>query len=261
MGVTLMLLDGPMGTELERRGVSTEGRGWSAYAIDAAPDVVRSIHEDYVRAGAELHRANTFRTQPGVFPVEWRVLLGKAVRLAREAAGSRVIGSIAPVEDCYRPELSPSSDEARRAHDAVARAFVEEGISRVVCETFPHAGEARVAVECAVRAGLETWVALTAGPDGALMTPAAMEVAARDCVAAGASAVLVCCTGAEITRSYVERIAKVGAPFGAYANGYGVAPDRYAALAAEWVRAGAGIVGACCGTGPAHVARLRSLGA
>src|SRR5690606_31996784 len=99
------------------------------------------------------------------------------------------------------------------------------------------------------------------GPDGALMAPEAMERAARDCVAAGASAVLVNCTAADRTLPYVERLARVGVPFGAYANA-GVdcrarpTPEEYAAIARTWSAAGASIVGACCGCGPEHVAAL-----
>src|SRR5262249_12386585 len=139
----------------------------------------------------------------------------------------------------------------------------------LVCETFPHAGEARVAVEEAVKTGLETWAALTAGPDGTLMTPSAMEKAARDCVLAGAGAVLGCCTGARLTVPYVERLAGLGVPFGAYAKageardglGWGQASvaERYLAIARSWVDAGATIIGACCGTGPAHIEALRTL--
>jgi S-methylmethionine-dependent homocysteine/selenocysteine methylase len=267
----MILLDGPMGTELAARGVDTTGEGWSAYAIDVAPEVVRAIHVDYMRAGAAVHRTNTFRTQPRIFPDRWEVLTQAAVRLAREACPvpARVAGSIAPVFDCYRPDLSPSSDEARTAHRALARRLHQSGVDLLVCETFPHAGEARLAVEEAVKTGLETWAALTAGPDGTLMTPSAMEQAARGCVAAGARAVLVCCTGARLTLPYVERLAGIGVPFGAYANageaadglgwGQAGAAERYLAIARSWVEAGATILGACCGTGPAHIAALRTL--
>jgi homocysteine S-methyltransferase len=78
----------------------------------------------------------------------------------------------------------------------------------------------------------------------------------------------VCCTAARLTLSYVERLARVGVPFGAYANagdpadGLGGEPgaaDRYAAIAASWMATGATVVGSCCGTGPAHVAALARL--
>jgi S-methylmethionine-dependent homocysteine/selenocysteine methylase len=257
-----------MGTELAARGVSTEGEGWSAYAIDVAPEVVHSIHADYANANAEIHRTNTFRTQPRIFPTTWRSLTKRAVDLARSgSAGSgRVAGSMTSVFDCYRPDLSPPPDVARATHRSLARALSEDGVDLLICETFPHGGEARIAVEEAVRTEKETWVALTAGPDGSLMTPEEMESAARDCVAAGASAVLVCCTSATLTLPYVDRLTRVGgAKVGAYANiGVGddektMTPDRYFDLATKWKEAGATILGSCCGTSPSYIQRLHSL--
>ena len=177
-------------------------------------------------------------------------------------------GSIAPVADCYRPDLSPGS-ASRPEHRELARALAAAGVDVLLCETFPAPLEAVVAVEEAVRTGIETWAALTAGPEGDLLTPSAFEEAARACLGAGASAVLVNCVAAARTAPYVERLAGLGAAFGAYANagpasegmGWGAegGARRYAALAQAWIEAGATIVGGCCGTGPAHIAALAAL--
>jgi S-methylmethionine-dependent homocysteine/selenocysteine methylase len=134
---------------------------------------------------------------------------------------SDLAGSLAPVEDCYRPDLSPPGDLARSVHRAVATALAEAGVDRIVCETFPHPGEARIAVEEATKTGLPTWVALTAGPDGGLLDPHELGRAARDCVRAGAAAVLVCCTSARLTLPYLEEVAKARVQFGAYASAGG----------------------------------------
>src|SRR5688500_17354583 len=105
----MILLDGPLGTELDRRGVPTPLPRWSAGAVDAAPDVLRAIHADYARAGATVHTANTFRTKRRTLGDDWERLARRAIAIARESvpAGHRVAGSIAPLEDCYRPDLSP----------------------------------------------------------------------------------------------------------------------------------------------------------
>lgn len=244
-----------MGSELTRRGVSTLGEAWSAYAIETAPDVIEQIHRDHARDGARVHRTNTFRAQPRLFPDRWEAMVRKAILLAR-SGGGRIAGSIAPVFDCYRPDLSPG-EASRAAHAAMANAF--EGVDLLICETFPSAVEARVAVEEAVKTRKETWVALTAGPDGTLLTPSQLAAAARDCVHAGAGAVLVCCTGASLTLPYVEALSTLGVPFGAYANGgddYNGSHERYAAFARTWVDVGASLVGACCG---ASISGLKSM--
>ena len=56
----VIILDGATGTELERRGVPMHGEAWSAMALYTHPEVVRQVHEDYIRAGADIIITNTF---------------------------------------------------------------------------------------------------------------------------------------------------------------------------------------------------------
>ena len=70
----MILLDGPLGTELDARGVATPPPLWSAAAITEAPDVIQAIHRDYALAGATLHTTNTFRTRPRQAGPAWATL-------------------------------------------------------------------------------------------------------------------------------------------------------------------------------------------
>lgn len=266
----ITLLDGPLGTELIRRGVPAPAPGWSAYALETAPEVVAAIHRDYAAAGATLHTADTFRTKRRAFPDRWEALARRAVRLAREAvpAGHRVAGSVAPLEDCYRPDLSPADPGPE--HRELAQALAGAGVDVLLCETFPHVGECLAAVEACVATGVETWAAFTAGPSADLLSPAQIAAGARAAWDAGAAVVLVNCVPVADTRRFLEPLAEDGRPFGAYANaghtrdGIGwehqtaEGPARYAALATGWAALGASVIGSCCGTGPAHTAALRA---
>lgn len=265
----LTVLDGPIGSLLAARGVATPPPMWSAAALVTAPDAVRRIHADYVAAGATVHTADTFRTKRRQSGPAWRDLTRLALSIAREAVptGQLVAGSLSPLEDCYRPDLSPA--DARPEHREMARALVEEGADLILCETFPHVGEALIAVEEAVSTGAPVWVAFTAGPEGELLTPDAIALGAREAARRGASAVLVNCTAAAKTLPFVERLSEAGVPFGAYANagdapedfnrsvGDRAAEERYVQFARSWVAAGATLIGSCCGTGPGHIAALR----
>lgn len=259
------MIDGAMGTELARRGVPDPLPGWSAHALETAPDVVAAVHRDYAAAGAQVHTTNTFRTQRRSFGAAWETVARRAVRIAREnAGGGRVAGSIAPLEDCYRPDLSPGL-AARGEHAELARVLASEGVDIVLCETFASPTEARVAVEEGVRTGIPTWVALHPMGDFAL------REAARACIDAGAAAVLVNCIPATQTLRHVEKLQGLGVPFGAYANagaaeegiGWDADPEAgaaaYEALARTWLDVGATLVGGCCGTSPAHIARLAKM--
>jgi len=79
----ITILDGPLGTELNRRGVGTKLPMWSAGAIKSAPEIIHAIHADYARAGATVHTANTFRTKARNVGNSWEGLARQAVRLAR----------------------------------------------------------------------------------------------------------------------------------------------------------------------------------
>lgn len=267
----IAILDGPVGTELAARGVATELPLWSAAAIESAPAVLGAIHAAYRDAGADVHTAATFRTQPTLLGARFESLARGAVRIARASIGAaRLAGSVAPVADCYRPDLSPGL-ASRGAHRALARVLADAGVDLLLCETFPVETEALVAVEECLSTGLPTWLALTAGPDADLLTPAELARIGRRATQLGAEAVLVNCVPASVTRPYVAELASAGVELvGAYANA-GHADDAvgwcasdvpsataYLAYAREWVRAGAAIVGSCCGTTPAHIAALAS---
>src|SRR5919202_4396073 len=89
-GGETVLLDGAMGTELERRRVPMDAVGWDAAALPTHPATVREVHEDYIRAGADVITTNTFATarhvlEPAGMGERFRSLNTRAVTLAREA--------------------------------------------------------------------------------------------------------------------------------------------------------------------------------
>lgn len=266
----ITLLDGPLGTELITRGVPIPSNPWwTAWALKHRPEAVSELHRDYARAGATVHTTCTFRTHRRNIGEEWESLAVKAVKLARESVPPKhvVAGGIAPQEDCYRPDLSPG-EHGREEHRELARLLASEGVDLLLCETFSHVGEALAAVEECVATGVETWISFTSGPENNLLTVEDVAAGGQEAVQRGARAVLVNCIPATKTLPYVERLASLGVPCGAYANA-GSADERlgwaegskgvqaYADLAASWIEAGATLIGSCCGTGPAHIAELK----
>ena len=61
-----VIMDGGVSTEMERKGLAMDGSVWSGTAHVIHPDIVREVHEDYIRAGAEVITANTFACAPHV---------------------------------------------------------------------------------------------------------------------------------------------------------------------------------------------------
>ena len=269
----ITILDGPMGTLLNARGIDTPAPLWSASAIESSPESIASIHREYVGAGATVHTTATFRTQFRTAGDRWKALTHRAVDLTRRSLPDdhRVAGSLAPLEDCYRPDLSPL--DCRLEHLQMARELAAAGCDLILCETFSNPSEAIEACSAALETGLPVWLALTAGPSGDLMSPTKMAETAILAEREGVAAILVNCTPATITYRFVEKLADANLkiPMGAYANAGNTADQigwktanpqsvqRYVDCAKQWKSAGATIFGGCCGTGPEHLKALSQL--
>jgi len=268
----MIVLDGATGTELARRKVDTRGTLFSAEALlsPAGLEALRDVHDAYIKAGAQVITANTFRTNPRKAGARWRELTELAVGIARRS-GAAVAGSMAPVEDCYRPDLRPSRKVALDEHRALAGALAAAGCDLLLVETVAAADEGLVAVSAAVETGLPVWVAAMAMPEGRMRNGDDLGAFFRDARAAGARAALINCVPCAGVDLGLEAAAASGLPFGAYAHMGEVdaaagwpatpvlSPEEYAARAAAWLERGALIIGGCCGTTPDHISALARL--
>ena len=258
-----------MGTEIERRGLALDLPLWSARALLERPDLVLEIHRDNVAAGADILTANTFRTQRGSLESAGlgnraAELTRAAVSIARQAADEAgrpvwVAGSAAPLADCYRPDLVADRAVLEREHAAHVENLLAAGVDFVLVETMNTIREAQAAAG-AVRGGAPVIVSFVTDGRGSLLSGEPLEDAVRAILPLRPFAVGVNCVPASRVRGEVERIqaSESETAVAAYANVLSdpAPPEEYAALAAEWLRGGARVVGGCCGTTPAHVAAL-----
>ena len=271
------LLDGGLGTELARRGVDTRSGLFSAAALldERGRAALREVHREYVEAGACIVTAATFRTNRRALAAagleaRFPELAQVAVREARAASAGRalVAGSMAPVEDCYRPDLRPPAAQAAREHLEHARALAAAGCDLLLVETVAAADEGLAAVAAAAATGLPVWVAAMVTPRGTMLDGSDPEQFFLRAVDAGAQAALINCTPPDGVDLALPAAAAAGVRFGAYAHLGEVDPavpwppapalpaGEYAARVSEWVSRGATVVGGCCGTTPAHIRAL-----
>ena len=122
----IKLLDGAMGSEFIRRGINLPEHIWSAHLNLEASEVIYKIHKEYLDAGADYLTTNTFRATPRAYSKiglslkeaekSAELSLKSAIRIAKNAANenTEILGSIAPLEDCYTPELFPGVDAAKK---------------------------------------------------------------------------------------------------------------------------------------------------
>jgi S-methylmethionine-dependent homocysteine/selenocysteine methylase len=271
----ITILDGAMGTALEARGIDTDSALWSATPLFTNPAAISAVHRAYAQAGATVHTAATFRTQPARAGDDAQRLTDQAVQLARQAVPSshRVAGSMAPIADCYKPNSTPT--DTANDHKKMASFLKNSGVDLILVETFANPREAEVATRAAVHTGLEVWTSLTAGFRADLLTPQQLAVAAQAVQQAGASAILVNCIPHEVLIDYIIEVIDVigdAAPIGAYGNAGPIpifgdhcaapalraseAVARYVRSAQSWVDAGCTILGGCCGTDVPHIIGL-----
>src|SRR5713226_10625375 len=185
-----VLLDGATGTELVRRGIR-----WRKHGMLTDAPAVERLHGEYLAAGADVIRTNTFQLNPRVYLNVFRNrehmrhigapgledlvprLLRTAVELARKArakAGREkdvaIAGVLSPLEHCFRPDLAPAEDVARREHEELARVFADAGVDFLLLESMNTIHEARAALAAGRLSGLRVWVSFVLGPEGDLLS-------------------------------------------------------------------------------------------
>ena len=187
-----LLLDGGTGSELQRRGVDvllgSTGRlkAWSATANLAAGDVVRQVHQDYLRVGADIITSNNFWTSPSRLATldageDWRTYAEAAARnalAAREAGNPQayVAGGIAPPALQDRDSGDLASDVARMGESAFAteigdhaRLLAAAGVDVILLEYLGYIEECAAAVRACADIDLPLFVGIRhIGADGSM---------------------------------------------------------------------------------------------
>jgi homocysteine S-methyltransferase len=278
LATRVMVADGAMGTMLYAKGVFIN-RCFDELNL-VQPPLIADVHEDYVRAGADILETNTFgasRTRLAAFGLaEKLVAINQAgVRIAREAAGDRafVAGAIGPLGVNIEPLGPTSFAEARELFREQAAALWGAGVDLFVLETFHDLNELREAV-LAVRhvAGAEPVIVaqVTIDDEGSLREGADAEVFTPLLDAMPVDVIgLNCSVGPKAMLDTLERMAgltsrplsvmpNAGSPVSVDGrNIYLCSPEYMAQYARRYLQIGVKIIGGCCGTTPAHIKELR----
>jgi S-methylmethionine-dependent homocysteine/selenocysteine methylase len=265
-----LVLDAALGTDLLARGARLPSPLWSAQALLDAPELVEAIHRENAAAGADVLTIASFRLhgrnlRESPCALSQEELLALAVTLARRWAPSGVwiAGSLAPLEDCYRPDLAPKQEQILFSeHAGMASALARAGVDLILAETMNTVREAAAAVRAAAATDLPVVVSCVTDTEGRLLSgePLVDLVRALGALASPPDALGINCVAAGRLDGDLGLLgaSAPGVPLAAYGNTFGafVVPPAYAELATEWVRLGARLVGGCCGTTAAHTAAV-----
>ncbi len=285
----IIVLDSAMGTELQARGADISLPLWSAKALLEKPDTVRQIHIDNIDAGADIITANTFRTQRRTiekagyknenndYTETARLLTFSAAELAKDAVMITrdevlVAGSIAPLEDCYKPELAPDTDTLCTEHYEHAVNLRDAGVDLLLPETMNNVREISAVLNQIHKTGKEYMISMICRNNKELLSGELIMDAVNIIEKFSPSAILANCIHPSLAESVISAIKSLtGRPVGVYANiadplggksdkfKPDISPAEYFDYASKWKRMGAVIIGGCCGTTPEYIRKISIL--
>jgi methionine synthase I (cobalamin-dependent) len=282
----ILIVDGAMGTELRRRGMILDAYAWSGPAALTHPDLLSTIHADYLRAGADVVTTNTFGTNRFVLDaagladrfLEINRAAVRAARNAFERAGRKaaIAGSISCLPPGFDISAYPDPHTESAAYEELAALLAELGVDLLALEMMEDVEHAVRACEAARRVGLPIWLGVSArlAADGRLVAydfprtslssildallgsePAVVNVMHTPVAAVPAALQLL----ERRWRGYRGAYPEIGEEAGGAEahSGDASSPRELASSASGWIRAGARVIGGCCGTTPAHIKALR----
>lgn len=286
--MSITILDGGMSRELMRLNAPFKQPEWSALSLYEKPSAVQQVHEEFIKAGAQVITTNSYAVVPfhigeQRFHADGKMLSDLAGRLAKSAVKNsgvlttKIAGSLPPMFGSYRADLIEKDRFADIAQPII------DGLSPYVdlwlCETQSAIIEPVSVQKLLPKDNRPLWVSFTLIdekpiPEPQLRSGESVKSAVEKMVEIGVSAILFnCCQPEVIEQALIvtqETLAKLGATHiqtGAYANAFApqpedatandgldevrkdLTPESYLEWAKKWTAQGATIVGGCCGIG------------
>lgn len=289
----IIVIDGATGTELQRRGAAMHKGSWCALATEVHPDMLRAIHEDYIRAGARIITANTFATtrevlEPldlgGKFESLNRLAVDLAVEARDKAAAGGppvlVAGSISHTRPGGRGKWSPEvSDVQKFEADCTEMAAIHKagGCDFILAEMMGDADFTPAVIRAAKANDLPVWVGLSAlqRPDGVIGTYTNEAIPFADVlapiVAEGADVMGIMHSKPRLIQPALDLLkGHWSGPLLAYPDSLSEKPteadtipfddvisdDVFVDYCMGWLDAGVQVIGGCCGLTVSHIAAL-----
>ncbi len=267
----ILILDGATGTELQRRGIETTLPLWSA--------------SDYIQSGADIIITNTFRTTERTFrkvnihgkakeaTLTACFLAKQAIKESKTKRKVFIAGSIAPLEDCYSPQLTPSQEDLLVEHLEYAKNLKEGGVDFILIETMITLRETLAALEAVREVNMPVAVCFCCDENSNLLSGEDIAKAVGLIEPYNPLFIGVNCLSCKYVPRLIDRLNIVTSiPLCVYAQGNGQPDDKegwkfsknggaswYAKQAKIWKEKGVQIIGGCCGTTPEYINKISSL--
>lgn len=269
------LLDGAIGSYLEEVSDYEHSPLWSSKKNIEDPENVFNLYEAYLKAGADILSTNTFRTNPIAFELSdsnrnYKNFVKDSVNITLEAAKKYdilVAGSNAPAEDCYNKERKLSKEKLEYNHKNHIDLLVESGVSFILNETFGHLDEIKIVSDYCEKNNIPFVLSLFMNDDNKILSGHKLEEVYAFLSDKGPLAVTINCATIETyillrNRGFFFDGFYLNCGSGNYSDKLiktGISPSVYKDLAKHFSDRNQFMLGACCGSGPNHIAELRTM--
>lgn len=292
-----VLMDGAMGTELERRGLQIEEQGWSATALQDHSSIVQSVHEDYLRAGSRIHIVNSFALARHVLdPIglddRFEQLNQQSVRLFDRAVSTTNIdrnlvwaaGSISTFSaGSDRNQLPERKQFAKNCFDQ-AEILAQAGVDLFALEMLFDVEFSSTMLDAVIPFGLPVilgftceWkteqgkdLIVTRGLDGSTRSLEEVLSTMLNKLSYPELIPAIMHSDIDTTHQALNILRQYfSGPVAAYPNSGEFnnlrmnfdtvcSPEQFAQAAMDWIQSDVSIIGGCCGIGPDHITELQS---
>jgi homocysteine S-methyltransferase len=295
----VIILDGALGTEIQKRGFDVNDSLWSAKFLSKNPAVIKEIHTDYLNAGADIIISASYQAsfegfmKKGFSKEESKKLIELSISLAKDARDEfwenltdktdkikpLVAASIGPYGAFladgseYSGNYQISDEELLAFHQQRLETILHVKPDIIACETIPSFNEAKILSKLLEAYDIPSWISFSAKDEKHINSGESIE----ECIEYLETQKHICalginCTAPQFISSLVQKIKKLSSkPIVIYPNGgskynpitktweKSVDNSDFAKMALLWKNAGASIIGGCCETGPKEIQELHQI--
>ncbi len=286
----IVLLDGGVGQEIYKRAGKPAHPMWSSVVMMNQPNIVKEVHQDYIRAGSQVITTNSYTSTPTRLrrdgKIEWfDDLQSQALEIASEAREElgaeaqdvKIAGCLPPLVASYT-SYDRSFTEIKQEYEQIVAAQ-KQVVDLFLIETISNTKEAQAALEAALESGKTVFLSFTLADTypRQLRSGEPIRQVLNLIRRYQPDALLFNCSFPETVSEGITELEDLEIPYGGYANGFtSVEPlkpgktvdilsarhdmdeKKYAHHALEWIKKGATIIGGCCEVGPSHIDYLRN---
>ena len=278
-----ILMDGATGTEIERRGVPQLDNAWNGGGALSHPDILRAVHEDYLRLGVEIIISNNFATHYYALrdageADRFEAYNRRGVELAIEARDNMQMPNALVAAGISYWSWSgnhPTLEDLKTATERQVEILADAGAELFLLEMMIDIDKMLILLDAARSTGLPVWVGFTCKPDAQGVVCLRNGEPLSDALAAIADRqvdlVNIMHTEVDDIDACLEALqSNWSGPVGVYAHSGEFSGDRiifdntispadYCAAAKRWIDRGVNVVGGCCGIQPRHIEQLAKI--